>query len=173
MVGPINPPPRGYIWILVATEYFTKWAEAVPLHKVTGGEVANFIKENIIVRFGVPHKIISDNGTAFVNSEVRKMLEFYQVKHHRSSPYYSQGNGQAEVTNKTLIKIISKISQEYIEGWAMHLPDTLWAYRNLPKLAIGFLPFSLVYRIEVMSPTEVMTPSLRVRCRRRKKKKGL
>ena len=55
----------------------------------------------------------------------------------------------------------------------MHLPDTLWAYRNLPKLAIGFLPFSLVYRIEVMSPTEVMTPSLRVRCRRRKKKKGL
>ena len=97
----------------------------MPLHKVTGGEVANFIKENIIVRFGVPHKIISDNGTAFVNSEVRKMLEFYQVKHHRSSPYYSQGNGQAEVTNKTLIKIINKISQEYIEGWAMHLPDTL------------------------------------------------
>ena len=47
MVGLINPPSRGYIWILVATEYFTKWAEAVPLHKVTGGAVANFIKENI------------------------------------------------------------------------------------------------------------------------------
>ena len=50
--------------------------------------MANFIKENIIVRFGVPHRIISDNGTPFVNSDVRKMLEFYQVKHHRSSPYY-------------------------------------------------------------------------------------
>ena len=111
MVGPVNPPSRGYIWILVATKYFTKWAEAMPLHKATRGVVANFIKENIIVRFGVPHRIISDNGTPFVNSEVRKMLEFYQVKHHRSSPYYSQGNGQAEATNKTFIKIISKMSQ--------------------------------------------------------------
>ena len=131
LVGPVNPPSRGYIWILVATEYFTNWAEAVPLRKATGGEVANFIKENII-RFGVPHKIISDNGTPFVNSDVRKMLEFYKVKHHRSSPYYPQGNGQAEATNKTLIKIISKISQEYTEGWAMHLPDTLSLHDALP-----------------------------------------
>ena len=63
-------------------EYFTKWAEAVPLRKATRGAVANFIKENII-----------DNDTPFVNSDVRRMLEFYQVKHHRSSPYYLQGNG--------------------------------------------------------------------------------
>ena len=77
LVGPVNPPSRGYIWILVATEYFTKWAEAVPLRKATRGAVANFIKENIIVRSGVPHRIINDNGTPFVNSDVRKMLEFY------------------------------------------------------------------------------------------------
>ena len=78
--------------------------------------MANFIKENIIIRFRVPHRIISDNGTPFVNNSVRKMLEFYQVKHHFSSPYYPQGNGQAEATNKTLIKIISKMSQEYTGG---------------------------------------------------------
>ena len=78
--------------------------------------MANFIKENIIVRFRVPHKIISDNDTPFVNSDVRRMLEFYQVKHHRSSPYYPQGNGQAEAINKILIKIISKMSQEYAGG---------------------------------------------------------
>ena len=65
----INPPSCGYIWILVAMEYFTKWAEAIPLHKAARGVVANFIKENIIVRFGVPHRIISDNGMPFVNSE--------------------------------------------------------------------------------------------------------
>lgn len=51
--------------------------KAVPLRKATGGAMTNFIKENIIVRFGVPHKIIGDNGTPFVNSNVRKMLEFY------------------------------------------------------------------------------------------------
>ena len=54
LVGPVNPPSRGYIWILVATEYFTKWAEAVPLRKAAGGVVANFIKENIIIVWGAP-----------------------------------------------------------------------------------------------------------------------
>ena len=124
--------------------------------------MANFMKENIIVRFRVLYRIISDNGTPFVNSEVRKMLEFYQIKHHRSSPYYPQGNGQAEATNKTSIKIISKMNQEYIGGWEMHLPDTFWAYRSSPKSAMGFSPFSLVYGTEVINLAEVMTPFLRV-----------
>ena len=162
MVGPVNPPSCGYIWIHMATEYFTKWAETVPLRKVTGGAVSNFIKENIIVRFRVSHRIISDNGTPFVNSDVRKMLKFYQVKHYRSSPYYPQGNGQAEATNKILIKIISKMSQEYTGGWATHLPDALWAYKKSPKSITGFSSFSLVYGTKVVSLAEVMTPSLRV-----------
>ena len=98
LVGPVNPPSYGYIWILVATEYFTKWAKTIPLSKATGGAMVNFIEENIIVRFGVPYRIVSDNGTPFVNREVRKMLEFYQNLHHQSSPYYTQGNEQAEVT---------------------------------------------------------------------------
>ena len=72
----------------MATKYFTKWVEAIPLRKATGGVVANFIKENIIVWFRVPHRIISDNRTPFVKKKVRKMLEFYQVKHHWSLPYY-------------------------------------------------------------------------------------
>ena len=124
--------------------------------------MANFIKENIIVRFGVLHRIISDNGTPFVNSDVRKMLEFYQVKHHHSSPYYPQENGQTKATNKVLIKIINKMSQEYTGGWATHLSDAIWAYKKSPKSAIGFSPFSLVYVTEAVSPAEVMTPSLRV-----------
>ena len=77
MVGPINPPSHGYRWILVVTKYFTKWAEAIPLCKATRGVMANSIKENIIVQFGVLHRIISNNGTPFVNKEVRKILELY------------------------------------------------------------------------------------------------
>ena len=167
-MGPVNPPSRGYIWILVATKYFTKWAEAIPLRKATRGVVANFIKENIIIRFGVPHRIISDNGTSFVNGEVKRMLEFYQIKHHQSSPYYLQGNGQAEATSKTLIKIICKMNQEYTGGWEMHLLDALWAYQSSPKSATRFSPFPLVYRMEVMSLVEVMTPFLRVMQARKK-----
>ena len=54
------------------------------------------------------------------------------------------------------------MSQEYTGGWIVHLLDALWAYRNSPKSATGFSPFSLVYGTEVVSPVEIITPSLRV-----------
>ena len=92
-IGPINSPSGGYIWILTATEYFTKWVEAIPLCKTTGAALANFIRKHIITRFGIPHKIISDNGTPFVNKDVREVLEHYRIKHRRFTLYYPQGNG--------------------------------------------------------------------------------
>ena len=52
----------------------------------------------------------------------------------------------------------------------MHLLDALWAYRNSSKSATGFSPFSLVYRTEVVSPAEIVTPSLRVMQMREKEK---
>uniref|UniRef100_A0A2N9GY06 Uncharacterized protein n=1 Tax=Fagus sylvatica TaxID=28930 RepID=A0A2N9GY06_FAGSY len=61
LIGPINPASGGYIWILVATEYFTKWVEAISLRKATGAAVANFIREHIITRFGIPYKLVTDN----------------------------------------------------------------------------------------------------------------
>uniref|UniRef100_A0A2N9F1Z7 Uncharacterized protein n=1 Tax=Fagus sylvatica TaxID=28930 RepID=A0A2N9F1Z7_FAGSY len=141
LIGPIGPASGGHIWILVATEYFTKWVEAISLRKATGAAVANFIREHIITRFGIPYKLISDNGTPFVNKDVRELLEHYQVKHRRSTPYYPQGNGQAEATNRMLLRILSKMVFDYGSNWNSHLADVLWAYRSSPKDSHGFHSF--------------------------------
>ncbi|CAL9011504.1 unnamed protein product [Prunus brigantina] len=74
LIGTIHPPFDGYIWILTATEYSTKWVEAVPLRKATGAAIANFIREYIVCRFGIPYKIVTDNGTPFVNKQVSSTL---------------------------------------------------------------------------------------------------
>ncbi|EOX94601.1 Polyprotein, putative [Theobroma cacao] len=117
LVGPINLPSRGHTWILAAMECFTKQVEAVPLKKATGSIVANFIKENIICRFGIPKRILSDNDTPFVNSSVRKILALYAVDHVKSTPFYIKENGQAKVTNKTLLKMLSKMVHDDPKMW--------------------------------------------------------
>ncbi|KAG5548824.1 hypothetical protein RHGRI_014244 [Rhododendron griersonianum] len=122
LVGPIRPASRKNRWILAATEVCTKWVEAVPLKKATGDAVAAFIKENIICRFGIPQTILSDNGTPFINHHVGSLLDEYMVDHRTSSAYYPQGNEQAEATNKTLIRILSKLLDECGGTWADHLP---------------------------------------------------
>ena len=109
-MGPINPPFNGHIWILVATEYFTKWVEAIPLKKAIGAAVSNFNREHIITRFGISMRLISDNGTPFLNKDVRSLLEGYHIKHRTSTPYYPQENGQAEATNRVILKILKKMS---------------------------------------------------------------
>ena len=68
--------------------------------------------ENNITRFRIPRRLISDNGTPFVNKNVRSLLEKYCIKHKRSIPYYPQGNG-AKTINRVILKILRKTKHEY------------------------------------------------------------
>ena len=70
---PINPPSKGCTWILVATALFTRWVEAVAMKKAMDCLVSNFLRENIVCHFGVPTKIISNNGKPFLNKDVRRL----------------------------------------------------------------------------------------------------
>ncbi|KAI5338936.1 hypothetical protein L3X38_018208 [Prunus dulcis] len=162
LIGTIHPLSDGYIWILIATEYFTKWVKVIPLRKATGAVISNFIREYIVCRFGIPYKMVTNNGTSFVNKQVSLTLSGYGIKHRCFTPYYPQGNGQAEATNKTILSILSKMVYEYEGDWSVHLPDALWAYRASPRSAIGFSPYSLVYGSDAISDVEITIPTTRV-----------
>ncbi|GKV10993.1 hypothetical protein SLEP1_g22282 [Rubroshorea leprosula] len=162
LINPIHLSSEGYIWILVATKCFTKWVEAIPLRKATGPAVLNFIKEHIICHFGIPYKIVSGNGTPFVNQHVRKLLDTYKIKHWKSTPYYPKGNGQVEATNKSLLRILSKMVYEYEGGWSIHLQDTLWAHRTSSKTATSLSPYFLVYGCDTILPDKVLVPTARI-----------
>jgi hypothetical protein len=69
-----SPSSKGHHFVLVATDYFTKWTEAVPLKNMTHKEVIEFITEHIIHRFGIPQTLTTDQGTSFVSKEVRELF---------------------------------------------------------------------------------------------------
>ena len=69
----IFPSSKNHSFILVATDYFTKWVEVVPLKMANQNEVIKCIKENIIYRFGLSQTITIDLGTVFISDDV---LEF-------------------------------------------------------------------------------------------------
>ena len=83
------------------------------MKKVVGAAIANFIRNHIITRFGIPRRLISDNGTPFINKDMKNLTEAYHIKYGRSTLYYPQGNGQAEVTNRVILKILKKMKHEY------------------------------------------------------------
>jgi transposase InsO family protein len=128
-IGQIHPPSsKGHHFVLVATNYFTKWTEAVPLKNMTHKEVIEFITEHIIHRFGIPQTLTTNQGTSFLSKEVRDFAELYKIKLLESSPYYAQDNGQTESSNKTLIKLIKKKIEENSRRWHEVLAEALWAH---------------------------------------------
>ena len=74
----------------MATDYFTKWVEAIPLKNVTSKEMIEFIKEHIIYRFGIPQTITTDQGTMFTSDEFEEFATGMEIKLLNSSPYYAQ-----------------------------------------------------------------------------------
>jgi transposase InsO family protein len=94
--------------VLVTTDYFTKWMEAVPLKNMTHREVIHFISEHIIHRFGISQTLTTNQGSSFMSHQVHEFAESLKIKLLSSSPYYTQANGQAESSNKTLVKLIRR-----------------------------------------------------------------
>lgn len=120
LVGKINPTSsNGHKFILTVIEYFTKWVEVIPMTYITGKQIAKFILNYIICRYGIPMSIVIDNGMPFKNHEVKELSEQFHIQQRFATLYYPQSNGQAKATNKTILKILKKVVNEI--GWDWHI----------------------------------------------------
>ncbi|XP_048425943.1 uncharacterized protein K02A2.6-like [Pyrus x bretschneideri] len=164
VIGKITPSSGAakHAWIIVATDYFTKWVEAKSYAKLTAKEVCNFVEENIVTKFGVPETIITDNGTIFKADRFREYTASLNIRLEQSTLYYPQANGQAKASNKVLIDILKKTVRERPGMWHLKLNEALWAYRTSPQSATGTTPYLLTYGHDAMLPVELHINSLRV-----------
>jgi hypothetical protein len=162
-IGEIHPQSSAqHRWILKATDYFTKWIEAVPTRQATNDVIIQFLEENIMSRFGCPTKIITDNATTFKSKKIEKLCSDYNITLGHSTSYYPQGNGLVESSNKILVRIIKKMLQENKKAWHKKLIHALWADRISPKRSIAMSPFQIIYGTEVIFPTTLGLPVMRL-----------
>ena len=86
-------------------------------------ESCQFIQTNIICKYAVPQEIISDNRLHF-KGETKKLLQLFNIQHHKSSPYRPQTNGAVEAANKNIGRTLKKSMKNY-KDWHLQLPYTL------------------------------------------------
>ena len=122
VIGPIDPLAfNGHRFVLVAIDYFTKWVESSSYKSGTKKVVADFDRNNLICRFGLPDSIITDNGANLNSHFMKEICEQFKITHRNSTAYRPQIYGAVEATNKNVKKILRKIVDSP-RGWHDILP---------------------------------------------------
>ena len=161
-MGPFPKAAGNKRYLLVGTDYFTKWVEVEPLANIRDVDMKKFIWKNIVTQFGVPHTLILDKGLQFDSKSFRRYCCGLGITNRYSTLAYPQGNGQAEAVNKVIVNGLKKRLDDSKGRWVEELLHVLWSYRTTPRKSTGETPFSLMYDTEAVIPLEVGFPTLRM-----------
>ena len=151
LMGPKPRSDRGNTWVLVMQDRYTKWVELSALSKATSAAVAKALKEQIILRFGTPKSVVSDNGCQFIGREFTQLLEEYKIEHRRTPPYTPQCNPVGR-TNKVIKTAINQYLGKSQKKWDALLPELAFAYNSAASDSTGYTPAYLNYGRELIPP---------------------
>ena len=163
MVGKLKKSSSGnFEYLLVAVDKFSKWIEAKPVRKADGATALKFVRD-LVARFGLPHSIITDNGTNFAHGDLKEYCDEKGIRLDLASFSHPQSNGQVERANGLILSGIKPRLEAPLRraagAWAEELPSVLWSLRTTPNRSIGFTPFFLVYGAEAVLPSDILHDS--------------
>ena len=143
-VGPLPESPSGNKYILVITDMYSKFAEALPLPNQTAETTAGALWKGYFCRQGLPDILHSDQGRNFEAEVIQQLCKLLNIRKTRTSPYHPSGNGQCERFNKTLIELISmQLEKDDQSDWDQWIPMMLFAYHSTVHASTGYTPFQL------------------------------
>ena len=141
--------------VLVIIDHFTRYAQAYVTRTQTAQTMAKTLWDKFIVHYGLPEKILMDQGCNFEIQLVADLCELMGVQKIQTSPYHPQANGQCERFNSTLINMLGILPKEKKSEWKNHVGTLVHAYNCTQNLATGFSPYCLMFGRQPHLPVDV------------------
>lgn len=139
-VGPFPRSKGGFVYLFVVVDAFSKFVHIHPMRTATAKGIIGFLEKQIFLLFGVPDRIISDNGSQFISREYRDFLKTYNVVPQFVSRYHPQANA-AEAANKTIGTAIRSYVKENHREWDRFLPKIACAMNTAVHSSTNMSPY--------------------------------
>lgn len=155
--GPIEDDEGQKWWVLTMIDQYTRWVEAVWVSSVTSETVTSYFYQTWIARFGVPSRVMTDNGGAFVGKEFKELLLLLNVTHRTTPTHNSVSNSPIESWHRILVKQlpISLGKARPAEGKLREsLASVLLAYRGCHHSGLESSPAMALFGVELKAPIE-------------------
>ncbi len=159
--GPITPTTKnGNRYIISLTDVLSKFIIAKAVRDCTAATAARFITEEVILKYGTPKCILTDNGTHFTASMMSELFKKIGVTHLYSTPYHPMTNGQIERYNATMDAKIGALSNQNRTNWDEQLPFVTFNYNTSIHATTGQIPFELMYGRSPVLPFDQQTQTV-------------
>ena len=157
-MGPLPVTSRGQKYVLVIVDYFTKWAEAVPLPNQEAATVARALVETIVCRLGAPAVLHSDQGRNFQSRLFREVVSLLEMSQTRTCAFNPKSDGLVERCNRTIEALLSAVVADDHSDWDLQLPFVMAAYRSTAHSTTGVTPNMMMLGREVAAPLSLIYP---------------
>ncbi|GFX66733.1 transposon Ty3-I Gag-Pol polyprotein [Trichonephila clavipes] len=127
LLGRFPKSAHGNKWIIVCTDYSTRYAITKALPTAEVDEIAKFLLEEIVLRHGAPRVIITDRGAVFRSRLVSSLVDLCNIDHRFTTAFHPQTNGLTERFNKTLADMLSMYVDVEQKNWDEILPFVTFA----------------------------------------------
>ena len=145
----------GNEYILLIVDHFTKFVQAYPTRNKATKTVAKHLYDDFILRFGIPTKILSDQGGEFESKVIHDLSALAGVSKIRTTPYHPQTNGLCERMNRTLLHMLRTLPETMKSQWPSMVNKLTHAYNCTKHSSTGFTPFRLMFGREPILPIDL------------------
>ena len=142
--------------VLVMTDVFSKFTQAVPTRDQRASTVAGVLVREWFYRFGVPSRIHSDQGRNFESMLIQQLCSLYGIQKTHTTPYHPQGNGQCERFNRTLHGLLQTLPPDKKPDWPNYLPHVTFCYNTTTHQTTGESPHLLMFGQEPSLPVDFL-----------------
>lgn len=150
----LDKSSSGYENVLVMTDGFTKFTQAIVTKNQTAAVVVKALIENWFFRFGIPERIRSDQGKSFDNTIMQALCKIFNIDYNTTVPYNPRGNSICERFNRTLINLLITLEDEKKKNWPKFVQGLVFAYNATPHTVTGYQPYHLMFGRKAQTPCD-------------------